>query len=121
MKKIFQRLPLGRGMDILSYGYAFWINQCTSGFHGLEEPGGSRGSFEVGVGATEEGKVVLVGDEGCETTRGDVGVSLCKDLVMLLLGYSFLPQMGFHTPFWLPLDGLDVGLLERCHCEECDE
>ncbi|GJZ50502.1 putative reverse transcriptase domain-containing protein [Tanacetum coccineum] len=39
MKKIFQRLPLGRGMDVLSYGYAFWINQCTNGFHGLEEPG----------------------------------------------------------------------------------
>ncbi|GKC11929.1 putative reverse transcriptase domain-containing protein [Tanacetum coccineum] len=50
MKKIFQRLPLGRGMDILSYGYAFWINQCTSGFHGLDEP--------VGVGAAEEGEVV---------------------------------------------------------------
>ncbi|GKB62335.1 putative reverse transcriptase domain-containing protein, partial [Tanacetum coccineum] len=39
MKKIFQRPPLGRGMDILSYGYAFWINQCTSGFHRLDEPG----------------------------------------------------------------------------------
>ncbi|GJU90075.1 putative reverse transcriptase domain-containing protein [Tanacetum coccineum] len=60
MKKIFQRLPLGRGMDVLSYGYAFWINQCTSGFHGLEEPGGSRGSFKVGVGAAEEGKVVCL-------------------------------------------------------------
>ncbi|GJS16959.1 putative reverse transcriptase domain-containing protein [Tanacetum coccineum] len=49
MKKIFQRLPLGRGMDILSCGYAFWINQCTSGFHGLDEL--------VGVRAAE-GKVV---------------------------------------------------------------
>ncbi|GJS92049.1 hypothetical protein Tco_0774685 [Tanacetum coccineum] len=39
MKKIFQRLPLGRDIDILSYGYAFWINQCISGFHGLDEPG----------------------------------------------------------------------------------
>ncbi|GJT68745.1 putative reverse transcriptase domain-containing protein [Tanacetum coccineum] len=39
MKKIFQRLPLRRGMDILSYGYAFWINQCTNGFHRLDEPG----------------------------------------------------------------------------------
>ncbi|GKB60986.1 putative reverse transcriptase domain-containing protein [Tanacetum coccineum] len=38
-EEIFQRLPLGRGMDVLSYGYAFWINQCTNGFHGLEEPG----------------------------------------------------------------------------------
>ncbi|GJT78869.1 hypothetical protein Tco_1045594 [Tanacetum coccineum] len=38
MKKIFQRLPLERGMDSLSYGYAFWINQCTSGFHRLNEP-----------------------------------------------------------------------------------
>ncbi|GKD78289.1 putative reverse transcriptase domain-containing protein [Tanacetum coccineum] len=60
MKKIFQRLPLGRGMDVLSNGYAFWINQCTNGFHGLEEPGGSRGSFKVGVGAAEEGKVVCL-------------------------------------------------------------
>ncbi|GJY79810.1 hypothetical protein Tco_0485611 [Tanacetum coccineum] len=60
MKKIFQRLPLGRGMDVLSYGYAFWINQYTSGFHRLEEPGGLRGSFEVGVGAAEEGKIVYL-------------------------------------------------------------
>ncbi|GJR31480.1 putative reverse transcriptase domain-containing protein [Tanacetum coccineum] len=26
-------------MDTLSYGYAFWVNQCTSGFHGLDELG----------------------------------------------------------------------------------
>nr|GEW79917.1 putative reverse transcriptase domain-containing protein [Tanacetum cinerariifolium] len=35
----------------------FWVNQCTSGFHGLNEPG-SRGSFEVGVGAAKEAEVV---------------------------------------------------------------
>ncbi|GJX08012.1 putative reverse transcriptase domain-containing protein [Tanacetum coccineum] len=34
-KQIFQRLHLGRGMTTLSYGYAFWVNQCTSGFMNL--------------------------------------------------------------------------------------
>ncbi|GKB01711.1 hypothetical protein Tco_0829755 [Tanacetum coccineum] len=24
------------------YGYAFWVNQCTSGFHGVNEPGRKR-------------------------------------------------------------------------------
>nr|GEZ52038.1 putative reverse transcriptase domain-containing protein [Tanacetum cinerariifolium] len=39
MGKIFSRRHLGRDMDTLSYGYAFWVNQCTNGFYGLEEPG----------------------------------------------------------------------------------
>nr|GEU68362.1 putative reverse transcriptase domain-containing protein [Tanacetum cinerariifolium] len=38
----------------------FGVNQCTSGFHGLDEPGGSRGSFEVGVGAAKKGEVVCL-------------------------------------------------------------
>ncbi|GJR86521.1 hypothetical protein Tco_0210532 [Tanacetum coccineum] len=28
------------------YGYAFWVNQCTSGFHGVNEPGGVRVAHE---------------------------------------------------------------------------
>ncbi|GKA59233.1 hypothetical protein Tco_0758546 [Tanacetum coccineum] len=28
------------------YGYAFWVNQCTSGFHGANEPGGVRVAHE---------------------------------------------------------------------------
>ncbi|GJW20191.1 putative reverse transcriptase domain-containing protein [Tanacetum coccineum] len=36
MEKIFSRRHLGLGMDVLNYGYAFWINQCTSSFHGLD-------------------------------------------------------------------------------------
>nr|GEZ20026.1 hypothetical protein [Tanacetum cinerariifolium] len=35
MKKIFQRRHLRCDMDTLSYGYAFWVNQCTSGFMNL--------------------------------------------------------------------------------------
>nr|GEW89030.1 reverse transcriptase domain-containing protein [Tanacetum cinerariifolium] len=38
----------------------FGINQCTSDFHGLDEPGGLRDSFEVSVGAAEEGEVVCL-------------------------------------------------------------
>nr|GEX25855.1 hypothetical protein [Tanacetum cinerariifolium] len=36
------------------------VNQCTNDFHGLDEPGGLRGSFEVSVGAEEEGEVVCL-------------------------------------------------------------
>ncbi|GJQ96119.1 hypothetical protein Tco_0007258 [Tanacetum coccineum] len=28
------------------YGYAFWVNQCTSGFHRVNEPGGVRVAHE---------------------------------------------------------------------------
>nr|GEV32406.1 putative reverse transcriptase domain-containing protein [Tanacetum cinerariifolium] len=40
MEKIFPRRHLGRDMDTFSLRYAFWVNQCTNGFHGLDEPGG---------------------------------------------------------------------------------
>nr|GEZ24924.1 reverse transcriptase domain-containing protein [Tanacetum cinerariifolium] len=46
MEKIFPRWHLGRDMDTLS------LRLCLLG--------GSRGSFEVGVGAAEEGKVVFL-------------------------------------------------------------
>ncbi|GKC33373.1 hypothetical protein Tco_1040667 [Tanacetum coccineum] len=46
MEKIFSRRHLGRDMDTLS------LRLCLLG--------GSRGSFEVGVGAAEEGKVVYL-------------------------------------------------------------
>ncbi|GJZ95957.1 hypothetical protein Tco_0668291 [Tanacetum coccineum] len=35
------------------YGYAFWVNQCTSGFHGVNEPGGVRVTREDDRGVTE--------------------------------------------------------------------
>nr|GEY06331.1 hypothetical protein [Tanacetum cinerariifolium] len=38
----------------------FGVNQYTSGFHELDEPGGSRGSFEVSVRAAEEGEIVCL-------------------------------------------------------------
>ncbi|GJV71197.1 retrovirus-related pol polyprotein from transposon TNT 1-94 [Tanacetum coccineum] len=39
MKMTFQRPHFKRDMDILSYSYAIWVNQCTNGLHGLNEPG----------------------------------------------------------------------------------
>nr|GEU78440.1 putative reverse transcriptase domain-containing protein [Tanacetum cinerariifolium] len=39
MERIIPRRHLGRDMDTLSLRYAFWVNQCASGFHGLDEPG----------------------------------------------------------------------------------
>ncbi|GJV83869.1 hypothetical protein Tco_1523767 [Tanacetum coccineum] len=35
------------------YGYAFWVNQCTSSFHGVNEPGGVRVAREDDRGVTE--------------------------------------------------------------------
>ncbi|GJW72858.1 hypothetical protein Tco_0132228 [Tanacetum coccineum] len=35
------------------YGYAFWVNQCTSGFHGVNEPGGVRVAREDDRRVTE--------------------------------------------------------------------
>ncbi|GJS07987.1 putative reverse transcriptase domain-containing protein [Tanacetum coccineum] len=35
------------------YGYAFWVNQCTNGFHGVNEPGGVRVAREDDHGVTE--------------------------------------------------------------------
>ncbi|GJR73683.1 hypothetical protein Tco_0086048 [Tanacetum coccineum] len=113
MKKIFQRLPLGRGMDVLSYGYAFWINQCTSGFHGLEEPGGSRGSFEVGVGAAEEGKVVYLvfqrqgkerdiknavwPDQLMERNEGEVDAETSKTFGFIVTTRDTLVEVGYNN------------------------
>nr|GEV83501.1 hypothetical protein [Tanacetum cinerariifolium] len=53
------------GKEMTRYGHCeftvmpFGVNQCTNGFYGLDEPG-SRGSFEVSVGAAEEGEVVCL-------------------------------------------------------------
>ncbi|GJZ92413.1 hypothetical protein Tco_0664478 [Tanacetum coccineum] len=35
------------------YGYAFWVNQCTSGFHGVNEPGGVRYARKDDHGVSE--------------------------------------------------------------------
>ncbi|GJT06104.1 hypothetical protein Tco_0840566 [Tanacetum coccineum] len=35
------------------YGYAFWVNQCTNGFHGVNEPGGVRVAREDDRGVSE--------------------------------------------------------------------
>ncbi|GJZ05597.1 hypothetical protein Tco_0539390 [Tanacetum coccineum] len=35
------------------YGYAFWVNQCTSGFHGVNEPGGVRVTRKDDRGVSE--------------------------------------------------------------------
>ncbi|GJW42797.1 hypothetical protein Tco_0071596 [Tanacetum coccineum] len=35
------------------YGYAFWVNQCTGDFHGVNEPGGVRVAREDDRGVTE--------------------------------------------------------------------
>ncbi|GJR17329.1 hypothetical protein Tco_0965856 [Tanacetum coccineum] len=35
------------------YGYAFWVNQCTSGFHRVNEPGGVRVTRKDDRGVTE--------------------------------------------------------------------
>ncbi|GJY64941.1 hypothetical protein Tco_0466401 [Tanacetum coccineum] len=35
------------------YGYAFWVNQCTSSFHGVNEPGGVRVAREDDREVTE--------------------------------------------------------------------
>ncbi|GJR23903.1 hypothetical protein Tco_0972430 [Tanacetum coccineum] len=58
-----------------------------------------------------------MGNGGCETTCGDVGVSLMYGFGELTLssldmlqGFSFFLQMGFIL-ILATLDGLDVGLL----------
>ncbi|GJT81015.1 hypothetical protein Tco_1055357 [Tanacetum coccineum] len=45
------------------YGYVFWVNQCTSGFHGVNEPGGVRVAREDDRGVTEGREDVLVMEE----------------------------------------------------------
>ncbi|GJV42350.1 hypothetical protein Tco_1420790 [Tanacetum coccineum] len=42
-----------RNRHIEVYGYAFWVKQCTSGFHGVNEPGGVRVAREDDHGVTE--------------------------------------------------------------------
>ncbi|GJU81541.1 hypothetical protein Tco_1283906 [Tanacetum coccineum] len=42
-----------RNGHIEVYGYAFWVNQCTSGFHEVNEPGGVRVAREDDCGVTE--------------------------------------------------------------------
>ncbi|GJY31978.1 hypothetical protein Tco_0415473, partial [Tanacetum coccineum] len=42
-----------RNGHVKGYGYAFWVNQCTSGFHGANEPGGVRVAREDDRGVTE--------------------------------------------------------------------
>ncbi|GJV47571.1 hypothetical protein Tco_1437783 [Tanacetum coccineum] len=42
-----------RNGHVQVYGYAFWVNQCTSGFHGVNEPGGVRVAREDDRGDTE--------------------------------------------------------------------
>ncbi|GJX48398.1 hypothetical protein Tco_0273588 [Tanacetum coccineum] len=42
-----------RNGHVKVYGYAFWINQCTNCFHGVNEPGGVRVAREDDRGVTE--------------------------------------------------------------------
>ncbi|GJT89459.1 putative reverse transcriptase domain-containing protein [Tanacetum coccineum] len=42
-----------RNRHVEVYGYAFWVNQCTSDFHGVNEPGGVRVTREDDRGVTE--------------------------------------------------------------------
>ncbi|GJS91830.1 hypothetical protein Tco_0774466 [Tanacetum coccineum] len=42
-----------RNRHVEVYGYAFWVNLCTSGFHGVNEPGGVRVAREDNRGVTK--------------------------------------------------------------------
>ncbi|GJY12011.1 hypothetical protein Tco_0381320 [Tanacetum coccineum] len=42
-----------RNRHVEVYGYAFWVKQCTSGFHGVNEPGGVRVAREDDHGVTK--------------------------------------------------------------------
>ncbi|GJY29765.1 hypothetical protein Tco_0405532 [Tanacetum coccineum] len=41
-------------------GYAFWVNQCASGFHGVNEPGGVRVAPEDDHGVMKEENMLYV-------------------------------------------------------------
>ncbi|GJU12805.1 hypothetical protein Tco_1135201 [Tanacetum coccineum] len=41
------------GGHVEVYGYAFWVNQCTNGFHGVNEPGGVRYARKDDRGVSE--------------------------------------------------------------------
>ncbi|GKD10365.1 hypothetical protein Tco_1190050 [Tanacetum coccineum] len=53
------------------YGYAFWVNQCTSGFHGVNEPGGIRVAREDDRGGSEGREDVheIFQQHGCGSKR----------------------------------------------------
>ncbi|GJT04521.1 MAK10-like protein [Tanacetum coccineum] len=50
---MIERVARMRNGHIEVYGYAFWVNQCTSGFHEVNEPGGVRYTREDDRGVTE--------------------------------------------------------------------
>nr|GEV10527.1 RNA-directed DNA polymerase homolog [Tanacetum cinerariifolium] len=62
----------------------FRVNQCTNGFYGLDEPGGSQGSFEVGVGAAEEGEVVCLVSKEQEEAFQTLKDNLCNTPILSL-------------------------------------
>ncbi|GKA31928.1 hypothetical protein Tco_0718295 [Tanacetum coccineum] len=86
MKNIFQRLPLGRGMDILSYGYAFWVNQCTSGFHELNEPGVRDVFTQVSLHGLLMLLDLLKTEEDYEIIEVGVGVGCSKERIGSMSG-----------------------------------
>ncbi|GKA45617.1 reverse transcriptase domain-containing protein [Tanacetum coccineum] len=52
------KMPWMRNGHVEVYGYAFWVNQCTSGFHGVNERGGVRVVRKDDRGVTEGRKDV---------------------------------------------------------------
>nr|GEV50782.1 putative reverse transcriptase domain-containing protein [Tanacetum cinerariifolium] len=56
------------GIITRAASYTFWVNQCTSGFHGVNEPGGARVTFEDEFRAAKEREV------SCEAQQGRSGV-----------------------------------------------
>ncbi|GJV61856.1 hypothetical protein Tco_1467956 [Tanacetum coccineum] len=50
---MIERVARMRNGHVEVYGYAFWVNQCTSGFHGVNEPGGVRVAREDDRGVSE--------------------------------------------------------------------
>ncbi|GJS32995.1 hypothetical protein Tco_0531377 [Tanacetum coccineum] len=48
-KTVFRML--NRHIEV--YGYAFWVNQCTNGFHGVNKPGGVQVARKDDHGVTE--------------------------------------------------------------------
>ncbi|GJX13389.1 hypothetical protein Tco_0205147 [Tanacetum coccineum] len=47
------KMPWMRNGHVEVYGYAFWVKQCTSGFHGVNEPGGVRVARKDDRGVSE--------------------------------------------------------------------
>nr|GFA68915.1 putative reverse transcriptase domain-containing protein [Tanacetum cinerariifolium] len=67
----------------------FWVDQCTSDFHGRNESGGAQVAFEVEFRAAEEREVL------CESQQGQSGVK------RKLFG-SFRNKMGNEPILALP-------------------